>query len=186
MSPVNHHHHNNMTIYYNQQQAQQQAQQQVYHFHRQQQQQQNTSPSLSHSKASRNSSERLGQIRAQLELARNFYDDFEFCPVQCSSEVLEHRDRVQQRLSPQSSPSTSPSMSSASSLGSTTPPKSRRAIPIIDPSNMAPVSVPPQQYSMMKNTSPIFHQQQYMRGVGNNRSHHHQQMNGSYHDVLVQ
>ncbi|KAI8646277.1 hypothetical protein BD408DRAFT_399679 [Parasitella parasitica] len=175
-----------MTIYYNQQ-AHQQAQQQAYHFHRQQSQQHNTSPSLSHSKASRSSPERLGQIRAQLELARNFYDDFEFCPVQCSSEVLEHRDRIQQRLSPQSSPSTSPSMSSVSSLGSATPPKSRRAIPIIDPSNMAPVSVPPQQYSTMKNTSPIFHQQLYMRG-GNARvhQHHQQQMNGSFHDVLVQ
>ncbi|GAN01937.1 hypothetical protein MAM1_0014d01374 [Mucor ambiguus] len=172
-----------MTIYYNQQQAQQQVQQQAYQFHRQQHH--NTSPSLSHSKASRNSSERLGQIRAQLELARNFYDDYEFCPVQCSSEVLEHRDRVQQRLSPQSSPSTSPSLSSASSLGSTTPPKSRRAIPIIDPSNMAPVSVPPQQYSMVKSTSPIFHQQQYMRG-GNTRPYQHQYMNGSYNDVLVQ
>ncbi|CEP18568.1 hypothetical protein [Parasitella parasitica] len=182
MSPVNQHH-NNMTIYYNQQQAHQQA----YHFHRQQVQQHNTSPSFSHSKAPRNSPERLGQIRAQLELARNFYDDFEFCPVQCSSEVLEHRDRIQQRLSPQSSPSTSPSMTSASSLGSTTPPKSKRAIPIIDPSNMAPVSVPPQQYNTMKNTSPILHQQQYMLS-GNTRSYHHhqQQMNGSYHDVLVQ
>jgi hypothetical protein len=95
----------------------------------------------------------MGQIQAQLELARNFYDDDEFCPVQCSFEVMEHRDRIQQRLSPQSSPSTSPSLSSASSLGSTTPPrhKSRRAIPIIDPANMAPVSVPPQQYSPILN-----------------------------------
>ncbi|KAI8078961.1 uncharacterized protein B0P05DRAFT_445379, partial [Gilbertella persicaria] len=90
----------------------------------------------------KSSSNRLGQIEAQHELARNFYDDFEFCPVQCSYEVLEHRDRIHQRLSPQSSPVTSPSMSSASSLGSTTPPKStRKVIPIIDPSSMAPVAV---------------------------------------------
>jgi hypothetical protein len=91
---------------------------------------------------------------------------------------MEHRDRIQQRLSPQSSPSTSPSLSSASSLGSTTPPprqnKSRRAIPIIDPANMAPVSVPPQQQQYMMK-SPIFvtQQQQYsMRHRG--------------YDVLVQ
>lgn len=110
---------------------------------------------------------RLGQIRAQLELARNFYDDFEFCPVQCSTEVMEHRDRVQQRLSPQSSPNTSPSMSYASrnstssnsSSGNNTP-KSRRAIPIIDPSNMAPVSVPNQHYIMKSSGSPTFAQQQ--------------------------
>lgn len=131
------------------------------------------SPTLSSSNTAR-----LGQIQAQLELARNFYDDDEFCPVQCSSEVMEHRDRIQQRLSPQSSPSTSPSLSSASSLGSTTPPrqnKSRRAIPIIDPANMAPVSVPPQQQQQYMMKSPIFvtqQQQQYMRHRG--------------YDVLVQ
>lgn len=119
---------------------------------------------------------RLGQIRAQLELARNFYDDFEFCPVQCSTEVMEHRDRVQQRLSPQSSPNTSPSMSyasrsSTSSISSSSSissnnssghntPKSRRAIPIIDPSNMAPVSVPNHHYMMKSSGSPTFAQQQ--------------------------
>ena len=79
----------------------------------------------------------MGQIRAQLELARNFYDDYEFCPVQCSTEVLEHRERIQQRLSPQSSPNTSPNMSYRTSPST----NSRKAIPIINPNNMAPVSV---------------------------------------------
>ncbi|KAI8139471.1 hypothetical protein BJV82DRAFT_627362 [Fennellomyces sp. T-0311] len=74
---------------------------------------------------------RLEQFKTQHELARNFYDDYDFCPLLCSDEVIEHRQRVQQRISPQSSPSTSPS------AGSHT-----RAIPIIDPSNMTPVSVP--------------------------------------------
>ncbi|KAI8335595.1 hypothetical protein BD560DRAFT_414035 [Blakeslea trispora] len=130
MSPSNHF---GNTVYYNQQYYQNNT----YHP-----QQQTISPTLSTSSIKSNDS-RLGQIEAQHELARNFYDDFEFCPVQCSYEVLEHRDRIHQRLSPQSSPITSPSMSSVSSLGSTTPPKStRKAIPIINPSNMAPVSVP--------------------------------------------
>ncbi|KAI8890642.1 hypothetical protein K501DRAFT_328252 [Backusella circina FSU 941] len=75
---------------------------------------------------------RLDQFQTQLELARNFYDDYEFCPVQCSEETTEHRDRIQQRISPQSSPSNSPTMSSPT----------KRAIPIIDPNSMAPVSVP--------------------------------------------
>ncbi|KAF7729248.1 hypothetical protein EC973_004778 [Apophysomyces ossiformis] len=60
----------------------------------------------------------------QHEFARNFYDDMEFCPLQ-GEEVLEHRERIQQRTSPQPSPS-----------------YSRRAIPIIDPTNMTPVPVP--------------------------------------------
>ncbi|KAI8368348.1 hypothetical protein EDC96DRAFT_505278 [Choanephora cucurbitarum] len=131
MSPTNHF---GNTVYYNQQ----------YYPNNYTYQPQNTSPTLSASSINSQSS-RLGQIEAQHELARNFYDDFEFCPVQCSYEVLEHRDRIHQRLSPQSSPVTSPSMSSISSLGSTTPPpkrNTRKAIPIINPSNMAPVSVP--------------------------------------------
>jgi hypothetical protein len=78
------------------------------------------------------STSRLDQFQTQLELARNFYDDFEFCPLQCTEETTEHRDRIQHRLSPQSSPSSSPTMSSPS----------KRAIPIINPNSMAPVSVP--------------------------------------------
>ncbi|KAI7899682.1 uncharacterized protein BX663DRAFT_520013 [Cokeromyces recurvatus] len=98
----------------------------------------NTTPTTT-SSSSVSSLNRLEQIQAQLELARNFYDDFEFCPVQCSSEVLEHRDRIHQRLySPHTSPRTSPSMSPNNS------PTKRRAIPIINPSNMTPV-IPPQQ-----------------------------------------
>lgn len=144
------------------------------------------------------SAARLGQIRAQLELARNFYDDFEFCPVQCSSEVLEHRDRINQRLSPQSSPSTSPNMSFANRNGGggggggNITPKIRRAIPIINPSNMAPVSLPSsqqQQHGMKSFVSPTTNfnyqqpQQHYYKN-GNRSQHHH--MGGSYYDVLVQ
>jgi hypothetical protein len=159
-----------------------------------------TSPSFSSASSTTSSSSasssaaRLGQIRAELELARNFYDDFEFCPIQCSSEVLEHRDRIQQRLSPQSSPTTSPSMSYAHTGGNTTP-KSRRAIPIINPSNMAPVSVPNQPYMMKSSVSPTFaqqqqyyhhQQQQYWNTSNNNARHGKAHQMGSYYDVLVQ
>ncbi|KAI9248837.1 hypothetical protein BDA99DRAFT_524578 [Phascolomyces articulosus] len=74
---------------------------------------------------------RLDQFKTQHELARNFYDDYDFCPLLCSDEVIEHRQRIQQRISPQSSPSTSPSSGSHT-----------RAIPIIDPVKMTQVSVP--------------------------------------------
>ncbi|KAG2226767.1 hypothetical protein INT45_005732, partial [Circinella minor] len=73
----------------------------------------------------------LDQFKTQHELARNFYDDYDFCPLVCSDEVIEHRQRIQQRISPQSSPSTSPSSGSHT-----------RAIPIIDPVKMTQVSVP--------------------------------------------
>ncbi|KAI9348891.1 hypothetical protein BD770DRAFT_395183 [Pilaira anomala] len=189
MSPVVHsNNHNNSITYYNNMPH--------YHHHPQV-----TSPSFSSASSITSSSSscssssvsssaaRLGQIRAQLELARNFYDDFEFCPIQCSSEVLEHRDRVQQRLSPQSSPNTSPSMSFANRNPhhQNSTPKSRRAIPIIDPSNMAPVSVPNQQFLMK--SSPIYNQQQQQQqqfwSTHNSRSR--SPMNaGGYYDVLVQ
>ncbi|KAG0734756.1 hypothetical protein G6F57_009919 [Rhizopus arrhizus] len=70
---------------------------------------------------------RLGQIEAQHELARNFYDDDEFCPIY-STDHLDDRDRIQQRLTP--SPRTSPSIKN-----------SKRVIPIINPNNMTPISI---------------------------------------------
>lgn len=136
---------------------------------------------------------RLVQFRTQHELARNFYDDQEFCPIYhieevkkifvkkfdllhlliINKKVTEHRERIQKRNSPCSSPSShSPQPSSyyvSSSpkqqhqqqarhphhhhyqpqVPSSTPPittttttTTTRAIPIIDPSNMTPVSVP--------------------------------------------
>ncbi|CAO3702397.1 unnamed protein product [Rhizopus stolonifer] len=69
---------------------------------------------------------RLGQIEAQHELARNFYDDDEFCPI-LSMDHLDDRDRIQQRLTP--SPRTSPNIKN-----------SKRVIPIINPNNMSPIS----------------------------------------------
>ncbi|KAI8391299.1 uncharacterized protein BYT42DRAFT_476666, partial [Radiomyces spectabilis] len=83
---------------------------------------------------------RLDQFQTQHELARNFYDDFDFCPVQCTEDAIEHRERIQQRISPHSSPRTSPTMGGYSVSHKLTPP-SKRAIPIINPANMAPVSV---------------------------------------------
>ncbi|KAI9496215.1 hypothetical protein BDB00DRAFT_785656 [Zychaea mexicana] len=74
---------------------------------------------------------RLEQFKTQHELARNFYDDYDFCPLLCSDDVIEHRQRIQQRISPQSSPSTSPASGSHT-----------RAIPIIDPAKRTQVSVP--------------------------------------------
>lgn len=72
------------------------------------------------------------------------------------------------------------SRTSNSSQGSNNAtPKSRRAIPIIDPANMAPVSVPNQQF--MVKTSPIFGQQNQYWNHGSRSP-----MNGSYYDVLVQ
>ncbi|KAL9537453.1 hypothetical protein MBANPS3_011761 [Mucor bainieri] len=112
---------------------------------------------------------RLEQFRTQYELAKNFYDDYEFCPVFHVEEATEHRERVQRRTSPYPSPNLSISSSSSSSTSSSyytsskqhhyyqhTPsrsnssstatvaaaPNATRAIPIIDPSNMTPVAVP--------------------------------------------
>ncbi|GAN03115.1 hypothetical protein MAM1_0034d02566 [Mucor ambiguus] len=124
---------------------------------------------------------RLEQSRTQYELAKNFYDDHEFCPVLLVEEVLidatEHRERVQRRTSPYPSPNSYISSSSSSSASSPyytpskqyqyyqqTPSRSNssstatvattsnatRAIPIIDPSNMAPVAVPVQQQYSQK------------------------------------
>ncbi|KAK4517241.1 uncharacterized protein ATC70_000573 [Mucor velutinosus] len=118
---------------------------------------------------------RLEQFRTQYELAKNFYDDHEFCPVFHVEEATEHRERVQRRTSPYPSPNSSISSSSSSSASSSyytsskqhryyqqtpsrsnssstaavaTAPNATRAIPIIDPSNMTPVAVPVhQQYS---------------------------------------
>ncbi|KAI8340750.1 hypothetical protein BC941DRAFT_348218 [Chlamydoabsidia padenii] len=79
---------------------------------------------------------RLEQFRTQHELARNFYDDVEFCPLSSFEEVAAHRNRIQQR-SPYSSPRSSPPVS----YNSTTPPPKRKAIPIINPENMTPVAI---------------------------------------------
>ncbi|KAJ8655985.1 hypothetical protein O0I10_008425 [Lichtheimia ornata] len=87
---------------------------------------------------------RLELFKTQNELARNFYDDFEFCPVLCMDEVSEHRERIQQRGSPHSSPNTSP-------------PYSSRRIPIIDPENGIPVSFP----SPSSSSSSSCYQQQH-------------------------
>ncbi|KAI8997396.1 hypothetical protein BDB01DRAFT_770965 [Pilobolus umbonatus] len=125
-------------------------------------------------------SARLGQFQTQLELARNFYDDDEFCPVHASNETYEDRDRIQQRLSPQSSPTITPH-----TMSPRISPKSKRAIPIINPNNMAPVSMP------MKSVSPSLLNNQYwnynnynLRNgvVMKNNSHN----NRSFNDILVQ
>ncbi|CAO3683077.1 hypothetical protein G6F70_004716 [Rhizopus microsporus] len=81
---------------------------------------------------------KLEQFRTKHELARNFYDDNEFCPLyDTEEEAFEHRERVQKRASPHSSPSLSYYNSPTS-----TPPM-KRSIPIINPANMAPVSIKP-------------------------------------------
>ncbi|ORX56895.1 hypothetical protein DM01DRAFT_1406347 [Hesseltinella vesiculosa] len=97
------------------------------------------------------SGNRLEQFCTQLELARNFYDDIEFCPVASSEEVEAHRSRIQQRSpysSPRNSPPvyhpsvvSSPSLSTNGSVYSGSQPSSKqgRAIPIINPENMTPV-----------------------------------------------
>ncbi|KAI8982068.1 hypothetical protein BDF20DRAFT_987028 [Mycotypha africana] len=41
---------------------------------------------------------KLEQFRTQYELARNFYDDFEFCPLPYIDEVTKHREKIKQRL----------------------------------------------------------------------------------------
>ncbi|KAI8979084.1 hypothetical protein BDF20DRAFT_867549 [Mycotypha africana] len=89
-----------------------------------------SSSSSSSSSSCDSNSHRLGQLRAQLELARNFYDDYEFCPCPLydTDASFEHRDRIQQRYSPQSSPNTSPK-------------SFKRVIPIINPDSMTPVNI---------------------------------------------
>ncbi|KAG2208806.1 hypothetical protein INT46_003014 [Mucor plumbeus] len=113
---------------------------------------------------------RLEQFRTQHELAKNFYDDHEFCPIFHVEEISEHRERIQKRTSPYLSPNSSVSSSyyvtskqqqhyyqqthSKSNSTSTTNVIATRAIPIIDPSNMTPVTVPMhQQCSQKVNTS---------------------------------
>ncbi|ORZ14521.1 hypothetical protein BCR42DRAFT_417072 [Absidia repens] len=95
---------------------------------------------------------RLEQFRTQHELARNFYDDVEFCPLLSFDEVAAHRSRIQQR-SPYSSPRSSPPIA----YSSTASPPKRRAIPIINPENMTPVAVQQQQDS----SYPIAHWQAF-------------------------
>ncbi|KAI9344125.1 hypothetical protein BD770DRAFT_295169, partial [Pilaira anomala] len=68
---------------------------------------------------------RLEQFRTQHELARNFYDDHEFCPIYHIEEHQQHQ-LLQQQLQNQQ-------QNSSSAV--------TRAIPIINPSNMTPVSV---------------------------------------------
>ncbi|KAI7907890.1 uncharacterized protein BX663DRAFT_492318 [Cokeromyces recurvatus] len=124
--------------------------------------------------ASSSTNVRLERFRTENELARNFYDDYEFCPVSHLDEVIEDRERIQRRTSPQSSPNfmvihtqssycISPKMQyiqcpstnllfpSKSSSPSTTIPKNTvsttKAIPIINPTNMVPVAIPPIQDS---------------------------------------
>ncbi|CDH48342.1 predicted protein [Lichtheimia corymbifera JMRC:FSU:9682] len=97
---------------------------------------------------------RLELFKTQNELARNFYDDFEFCPVLCMDEVYEHRERIQQRGSPHSSPNTSP-------------PYSSRRIPIIDPENGIPVSFPSPSSS---SSSSCYQQQQHWPALTSNSS----------------
>ncbi|KAI8875981.1 hypothetical protein K501DRAFT_262966 [Backusella circina FSU 941] len=82
---------------------------------------------------------RLEYFEAQHELARNFYDDYEFCPLPLVEEVREHRERIHRRTSPYSSPTHSPVRSYS------LPSISKKAIPIIDPSNMTPVLIPSYQ-----------------------------------------
>ncbi|CAO3590923.1 unnamed protein product [Absidia cylindrospora] len=94
---------------------------------------------------------RLEQFKTQHELARNFYDDVEFCPLLSFDEVAAHRNRIQQR-SPYSSPRSSPP--TTYNTTTTSPPK-RRAIPIINPENMTPVAVLQQQQQR--------HQQDYFQ-----------------------
>ncbi|CEP12949.1 hypothetical protein [Parasitella parasitica] len=124
---------------------------------------------------------RLENFRTQHELAKNFYDDYDFCPVHHTEEVSEHRERVQKRTSPYPSPNSSVSSNSSATsfcykssnyyqhslcksnstsivtstaVTSTT---ATRAIPIIDPSNMTPVAVPVHQQHLQKtynSTSP--------------------------------
>ncbi|KAI8356190.1 hypothetical protein BD560DRAFT_406801 [Blakeslea trispora] len=67
---------------------------------------------------------RLEQFRTQHEFARNFYDDYEFCPVRFIEECIEDRERIQRRTSPRNQ----------------VEPRAR-AIPIINPNNMTPVTV---------------------------------------------
>ncbi|KAI7878697.1 hypothetical protein K492DRAFT_170652 [Lichtheimia hyalospora FSU 10163] len=96
---------------------------------------------------------RLELFKTQNELARNFYDDFEFCPVLCMDEVSEHRERIQQRGSPHSSPNTSP-------------PYTSRRIPIIDPENGIPVSFP----SPSSSSSSSCYQQHHWPALTSNSS----------------
>ncbi|KAI8881200.1 hypothetical protein K501DRAFT_253698 [Backusella circina FSU 941] len=98
----------------------------------------NSSTASSSSSSSSTLNLRLEHFRTQHELARNFYDDYEFCPLRSIEEATEHRDRIQQRTSPYQSPNHSP----PTKYTTVKAPQQTRAIPIINPTNMTPVSVP--------------------------------------------
>ncbi|KAI9286437.1 hypothetical protein BC943DRAFT_321984 [Umbelopsis sp. AD052] len=96
---------------------------------------------------------RLEDFITKHELARNFYDDDEFCPIPAEKlpQVAEHRERIRFRTSPRSSPSSSPTRTNAYHQGVPLRQSPRtRAVPIVDPSkrttvtasNPVPYSVP--------------------------------------------
>ncbi|GAB5590931.1 hypothetical protein Unana1_05831 [Umbelopsis nana] len=88
---------------------------------------------------------RLEEFSTKHELARNFYDDDEFCPIPSEKlpQVAEHRERIRSRTSPRSSPSSSPTRSNAyHQRGSPLRQSPRtRAVPIVDPSKRTMVNV---------------------------------------------
>lgn len=85
---------------------------------------------------------RLEEFSTKHELARNFYDDDEFCPIpsQQLPQVHEHRDRIRSRGSPGSSPSSSPTRSNHHGSPLRQSPRTR-AVPIVDPSKRAVFNV---------------------------------------------
>ncbi|KAI8581179.1 hypothetical protein K450DRAFT_233468 [Umbelopsis ramanniana AG] len=97
---------------------------------------------------------RLEDFSTKHELARNFYDDDEFCPIPAEKlpQVAEHRERIRFRTSPRSSPSSSPTRTNAYHQGSSPLRQSprTRAVPIVDPSKRTTTNNNPNplQYSV--------------------------------------
>ncbi|KAH8557025.1 hypothetical protein BGW37DRAFT_475235 [Umbelopsis sp. PMI_123] len=99
---------------------------------------------------------RLEDFSTKHELARNFYDDDEFCPIPAEKlpQVAEHRERIRFRTSPRSSPSSSPTRSNAYHQGSPLRQSPRtRAVPIVDPSKRTTVNVT--QVTSNSNSNPL-------------------------------
>ncbi|KAL1918245.1 uncharacterized protein VTP21DRAFT_3512 [Calcarisporiella thermophila] len=82
----------------------------------------------------------LEYYRSREEAARCFEDDLEFCPSLTPDEFAQLRRQLSERVQ-SLTPLTSPTISA--STYSTPRSSPRKAIPIVDPNNRTPVTLPP-------------------------------------------
>ncbi|KAL1922655.1 uncharacterized protein VTP21DRAFT_10194 [Calcarisporiella thermophila] len=87
----------------------------------------------------------LEYYRTRIEAAKSFEDDMEFNPALTADELAELRKELSDRVAARQAAFSAASMSSPTMVAATptsTVSPGRRAIPILDPSNKAPVTLP--------------------------------------------